>query len=97
MSDEFTCPHCREPFQLDVQALLPKVTDLTLSLSVTPGQFVRLDTIAGLLDNWRKMQIAVGESMGASTEVFLVSMESVDNQLRFVTRIVNSPLGAKAA
>jgi hypothetical protein len=84
-----TCPKCSADLDLLVEASLPEATDLTLTLTVEPGQFVRLDTIAGVLAEWRKLQIAVGKSMGARTEVFLTGLESVDHELRFKTRITN--------
>jgi len=96
MSD-ITCPNCGDDLSVLANAALPDATDLTLTLSVQPGQFVRLDTIAGTLSAWRDLQIAVGESMGAETEVFLASIAHVGNDLRFTTRIVNVMKSGEAA
>ena len=86
---EVCCPKCGEDLSVVIKAELPESTDLTLTLSVEPGQFVRLDTIAGVLKSWRDLQIAVGKEMGANTEVFLAGIEHAGNDLRFRTRIVN--------
>lgn len=87
------CPECGKDLSLIASASLPEETDLTLSLSITPGQLVRLDTFAGILASFRDLQIAVGDSMGCDTEVFLASTEMVGNELRFTTRIVNAARG----
>lgn len=84
------CPNCGEDLDLTVKAALPEHTELTLTLEVEPGQLVRLDTIAGTLAEWRKLQIAVGESVGATTEVFLSTMKHEGDRLSFTTLIVNS-------
>lgn len=94
---DICCPNCGEDLSLAVSAALPEMTELTLTLTVEPGQLVRLDTVAGVLDSWRKLQIAVGESMGADTEVFLSGLQSVDNELRFTTRITNRPSTVESA
>ena len=88
---ECKCPKCGEGFVIDLEAVLPPVTDLTLSLAVTPGEMMRLDTMAGVLASFRDLQKAVGESMGHSTEVYLKHFEVVDNEFRVTTRIANSP------
>lgn len=97
MGETIECPHCGEDLTASVTAQLPETTDLTLTLSVEPGQFVRLDTIGGVLTSWRDLQIAVGESLGAKTDVYLAGMEMIDNEIRFTTRIVNSATPATAS
>lgn len=97
MADVITCQNCGEDLRVSLQAQLPAMTELTLSIGVQPGQFVRLDTIAGTLSAWRDLQIAVGESLGAQTEVFLAGMEKVDDELRFTTLITNTPAVVEGA
>lgn len=97
MSETIECPNCGQHLQTRLRAELPDSTDLTLTLTVEPGQFVRLDTIGGVLTEWRKLQIAVGESLGSQTDVFLAGMEMGDNEIRFTTRIVNTPTSAPSA
>lgn len=85
------CPNCGEPFSVSLTACLPEQTDLTISLTVEPGQFVRLDTIAGVLSAFRDLQIAVGAEMGSETDVFLAGLTMADDVISITTRIVNSP------
>lgn len=89
-NQECKCPNCGEPFTIDLEAVLPDATDLTLSLGVTPGEMMRLDTIAGALASFRDLQRAVGESMGFDTEVYLKHFEVENNEFRVTTRIANT-------
>lgn len=88
---EVNCPKCGEDLTVAVSAALPEQTELTVSLKVADGQMMRLDTVAGVMQSFRDLQIAVGESMGASTEVFLANFGMTDNDFWFTTRITNGP------
>ncbi len=88
---DVTCPSCGTDLSVSVSAALPAETDLTLALDVAPGQLMRVDTLAGILASFRNLQIAVGESMGATTEVFLASVAMEGSKFSFTTRIVNAP------
>ncbi len=86
---DICCPNCGQDLALTINAALPAVTDLTVTLKVEPGQLMRLDTMAGVMSSWRELQIAVANSMGGDAEVFLADMGQRDNEFWFTGRITN--------
>jgi hypothetical protein len=92
---DMCCPNCGEQLALNVEAVLPEQTDLTLTLTVEPGQMMRLDTISGVLASFRDLQVAVGDSMGFDTDVYLAKVETVGNETRITTRIANVQRAAR--
>lgn len=92
---EITCPDCGTELTAKLNAELPASTDLTISLTVTPGQLIRLDTLAGVLSNWRDMQVTIGREMGITTDVFLAGLSMENDVISITTRIANVALSPR--
>jgi len=88
---EFQCPHCAEQISADVIAEIPAQTDLTICLEITPGQHCQAKTIAGVIQNFADMQIAVGKELGVETSVYVVGLSYEENRISVTNRIVNTP------
>lgn len=87
---DIACPSCGEQFTIDAQAILPAQTDLTVSLTITPGQLCMAKTVAGVIENFAALQTAVGEQLGVETDVFIAGLSYENDRIDMTFRIANA-------
>lgn len=93
---DIACPSCGEQFTIDAQAMLPAQTDLTVSLTITPGQLCMAKTVAGVIENFAALQSAVGEQLGVETDVFIAGLSYENDRIDMTFRIANAAKGVVA-
>lgn len=91
--EECACPSCGAQFRVDASAILPAETDLTLSLTITPGQLVMAKTLAGVIESFVALQVATGKSLGITTSVFIAGLNYADDRIDVTFRIANEVKG----
>lgn len=88
---EMACPDCGKRFHVDVVAILPRQTDITLSIDITPGQLCMAKTVAGVMESFADLQVAVGEQIGCDVGVFIAGLSYENDRIDITYRITNSP------
>jgi hypothetical protein len=93
------CPHCGADFYLRQVAAIPAKQIFTMTLESESGSF-SARTVGETIANIDRLMKAVAKDIGGKVEMFIDSMEKVDNKLRvsfLVVSAANQPKNGKGA
>lgn len=86
---EFCCPQCGHKANLELSAVLPSESKVSIVVQPLPDQMMSAKAIGGVLENFHKLQAAVARQIGVKCDTLIEHVSMENGAIRFDFRVLN--------